>query len=513
MIIALVGTLSLAYVLQRALKFWNTCRAIGHWPGYRTVFFQGHPVGMVLPAIRGIAPGSNHSYYNKHKVFASIGWDAYCGVAAFPPVNTLVLADAAAIKEVHSSSNRFSKGPIPLLMFFGPNIVSSAGEEWKKYKKICAPAFSDRNNKLVWDETLKIVQEMFDVRWKGKDVITLDHAVEITLPIALSVIGVAGFGQTMSWKDEQTIPPGHKLSFQKATKLTISNLFLNLLIPDWLPSFTERLRTARLAFSEFRQYMSEMVDARQALGGSPQHDLFSNLLEANEGDDSGQKLTKDELIGNVFIFLLAGHETTAHTLCFAFALLALYPEEQDKLYEHISSVFSGSDMPTYSQMPLLTRSQVVLNETLRMFPPVPVVPKYVVEDTTLRIGNIQGQTTVLTVPAETKVFFSVAGLHYNPRYWKDPYTFNPDRFLQDWPRDAFLPFSGGPRACLGRRFFETEAIAVLSIIVSRYKIEIKEEPQFAGETFKQKCDRVLDAKNRITVTPTRVPLVFKRRDL
>jgi len=243
------------------------------------------------------------------------------------------------------------------------------------------------------------------------------------------------------------------------------------------------------------------------------HDLFSGLLDAS-GDTSDDEaaLSDDEVIGNMFIFLLAGHETTAHTLCFSFALLALYPDEQERLYQHIKGVMSGlSGMPKYEDMSSFTYSLAVFYETLRLFPPVPGIPKIAAEDTTLTVNNTYGEKTTFPVPSGTEVEIHVAGLHYNPRYWKDPHKFMPERFLGDWPKDAFLPFSLGARACLGRRFFETEGIAIMTLMVSKYKIEIKEESEFVGETFEERYARVTAFKQGLTTSPARMPLVFKRR--
>jgi len=146
-----------------------------------------------------------------------------------------------------------------------------------------------------------------------------------------------------------------------------------------------------------------------------------------------------------------------------------------------------------------------------MFPPVLAIPKRSAEDTSLTTENAQGVKTTIPVPAGTNIALDVAGLHYNPRYWSDPHEFNPSRFLKDWPRDAFMPFSAGARACLGRKFFETEGIAILTMLVLRYKIEVKEELQFARESFKARKERILAAKSGITLTPVRMPLVFKLR--
>jgi len=139
------------------------------------------------------------------------------------------------------------------------------------------------------------------------------------------------------------------------------------------------------------------------------------------------------------------------------------------------------------------------------------IPKGAAEDTSLTVNNTDGGKTTFPVPAGANVHLHMSGLHYNPRYWKDPYTFRPERFLEDWPRDAFLPFSSGARACLGRRFFETESVAVVTMTMLKYRVEIKEEPEFIGETFEQRFTRVTASEQYMTNTPSRVPLVFKRR--
>jgi len=195
-----------------------------------------------------------------------------------------------------------------------------------------------------------------------------------------------------------------------------------------------------------------------------------------------------------------------------FALLALYQDEQEILFKHIKSIISDGRLPTYEEMPLFTQSMAVFYESLRLYPAVGHIPKRSAEDTSLTLIHTAGEKRILPVPKGTPIEISVAGLHYNPRYWKDPEEFKPSRFLDpDWPKDAFMPFSAGPRACIGRKFFETEAIVILTMLVSRYKIEVKEEPQFSGETFEETKARITASKSGITMTPIRVPLVLKRR--
>ncbi|TFK44816.1 cytochrome P450 [Crucibulum laeve] len=508
-------SLTLVYLIRKLLSYWNAVQSIQNLPGYRTILSQSTVFANFLPGASGITPGRNHIFINKHNAFQYFGWDIISAIAVFPNSKPdLLLADAAAIKEVTSSRPRFPK-PVErytVLSFFGRNIVASEFEEWKKYRKISAPAFSDRNNKLVWDEAVRIMDDLFHTVWAGKETVTIEHCIDITVPIALFVIGAAGFGQKLSWQDDTVVPPNHAMTFKDALHIVTADIFIKLVTPSWALGLTKRLRTVRDAFEELQQYMSEMIKERQYSESKERHDLFSSLLEANNQDLDEAKLTESELIGNIFIFLVAGHETTAHAMCYAFALLALYQDEQEALYQQIKSLIPDGRLPTYEEMPLLTRSMAVLNETLRMFPPVTAIPKYSAEDTVLTAGNINEDSTTIPVPQGTAITISTPGLHYNPRYWEDPHTFKPSRFLkQDWPRDAFLPFSGGARACLGRKFLETEGVAILTLLVSQYKIEVKEEAQFAAETFEARKTRILDAKAGLTLTPVHVPLTFTRR--
>jgi len=240
-------------------------------------------------------------------------------------------------------------------------------------------------------------------------------------------------------------------------------------------------------------------------------DLLSGLITANDefSDDGEQRLKDEELIGNMFMFYLAGHETSGHTLSFALNMLAVHQEEQEALYQHIQSVLPDGRPPTYEDIPKLNRVTATLYETLRMFPLAPVIPRCCAEDTTFVIGNKAGETKVFWAPAGSRIIIDVPGIHYNPRYWEDPFSFKPERFLGEWNKDAFVPFSGGARACIGRGFFETTGLAILTMLIEHYRVET--HPKFAGETFEQLKERYSQNILMVTLTPTCSSLVFKRR--
>ncbi|KAF9060543.1 cytochrome P450 [Rhodocollybia butyracea] len=501
--------------VQRYLEYRRLVQVIGApSPSYITTLFSRVSVlGLLFPGgIPGIVSGRSSAWTGKFKEYNKAGWEATVHVNILPLGATISLVDPTVIREVTSSRARFPK-PVQMykvLSLFGDNIIASEGDEWKKYRKIAAPTFNDRNNKLIWDESKKIMLDLFDNVWGSRDEIVLDHARSITLPIALFVLSAAAFGRRISWEDEETIPPNHRMSFKDAIHEVTLNLMTKVVVPNWALGLTKRLRRVRLAFEELNMYMLEFIAERRiAEKKEERDDLLTNLLEASLDDPT---FTDQDVTGNIFIFLFAGHETTAHTLCFTFALLALYQDEQELLFQQIKSVLADGRMPSYEQMPQFTRSMAVLNETLRLFTPGHTFTKYSAEDTRLVISNAAGGKHDFILPQGTPIMINTIGVHYNPRYWEDPEEFRPARFLDpDWPRDAFLPFGAGPRACIGRKFFETEAIAALTMIVLRYKIEIKEEPQFASETFSERSARVLASRIILTITPNRVPLVFKRR--
>ncbi|KAI0720719.1 cytochrome P450 [Cerioporus squamosus] len=385
------------FLLRKFIDFRRAAQSVNNLPGFRTLFsdrFVWFPF-----RVKGISPGlqSEVNLYRKYKDFEEAGWDIMSGVNFLPSSEvTLYLADPAVVKDVVGARSRFPKpmGPYKILLAFGPNLVASEGEEWKRQRKLVAPAFSEKNNRLVWDETVHIMQDLFDSVWGDKDVVEVSNATELTVPITLMVISVAGFGRRISWNEDAIAPAGHHMTFKDALNLVSRNLFLQLLFPKWMLRWgTPVMRRFAIAQDELQRYMQEMITARRDADiKEERHDLFSSLLDANEGlAESGEKLTDTGLMGNVFIFMVAA------------------------------------------------------------------------------------------------------------KYWDDPDTFNPARFLRDYPRDAFLPFSGGPRGCIGRGFSETESIAVLTLLVLRYRVEPAHEPQFAAETFEQRRARLLRSKLSVTL--------------
>ncbi|EKM77571.1 hypothetical protein AGABI1DRAFT_43298, partial [Agaricus bisporus var. burnettii JB137-S8] len=258
------------------------------------------------------------------------------------------------------------------LSFFGYNVIASEGEVWKKYRKICAPKFSERNKLLVWDEAVLTMNDIFENAWENRERVVVDNFLDITLPLTLSVISAADFGRRTTWKGDKVIPAGHRMTFKDSLYIVATYIVPKVILPDCV--IDDGDEAAQNPLTHQQSYMVEMIETRKKSGKIERHNLSSNLLEANVDDGGTGTLNADELIGNIFIFLIAGHETTAHTLCYTFALLALYQDEQEKLYQDIRSIVKDTRAPTYKEMPLLTRPLAVFYETLRMFPSVRISP-------------------------------------------------------------------------------------------------------------------------------------------
>jgi len=165
----------------------------------------------------------------------------------------------------------------------------------------------------------------------------------------------------------------------------------------------------------------------------------------------------------VMTLALAGHETTAAALSWAAMLLALAPEQQERLHEEASRVLGGR-VPTAEDLPALAFTRRVCEESLRLYPPAWLIARQALVDESL--GGVR-------IPRGSSVFLSPWVTHRDPRFWEHPEAFDPDRFLPERsagrPKYAFFPFAGGPRLCIGAGFAMMEMQLALSMMATRFR--------------------------------------------
>ncbi|KAG9123470.1 hypothetical protein FRC07_014900 [Ceratobasidium sp. 392] len=508
---------------------------------------------MLVPSyvdIPGVVHGNMRPFKVKHSEFDRAGMEAHVQVSLEQPnCPVTFIADIEAIKEITRPKAPFATDVFSTKIFsgrYGPNVITLEGEAWKRHRRITQRAFSEENSKLVWSESTLVAEKLFK-KWdaeQGREV-HIDKINAVTEAIALMVISSAALGQRMSWDENQhkALPPGYTVSFQQATNIVARKMLTRATTPTWAEGWSESTRTMATGYWEFGRYLRDMVASyrregkldqnltgTKALGSIPTDNLFKIIMAASEGETSegNKSFTDEEVTGNAFLFIIAGHETTAHGLAFSLGLLAAYPEVQQEVYAQVKSVLGSRERllsltnsmlvgQEYTDMNELKLVTGAFFEALRMYPLAPRIAKIAEEDYVLGVArngpsSNENDRETLFIPAKSRVIISLVAVHYNPRYWTEPEKFRPTRFL-DYNKDAFLAFGTGRRACLGRKFAETEATAVLATILSQYEISIDHSkfPSIPGENLEARRERLLRPFYMLTLAPENLPLVFKRR--
>ncbi|KAG8873204.1 hypothetical protein FRB97_006928 [Tulasnella sp. 331] len=346
-------------------------------------------------------------------VHEKIGSDYFVLISMFPLEARFIVSDVRAIKEIMTARTVFQKPneAYRILELYGRNLVTSEGHEWTRQRKVVAPAFSERNLVLVWDQSVRLVQEMLHSWSSQGPEVKIPVIRTETLKIALHILSSSAFGQMTHWDDStaDSLSNGHTMTLKEALIVSLRGIPWIGILPAWAwGSAQERERVvlagiagrgllgktiqkAAVGFSELQSYMTEMIEARRASGlDDGQRDLLSNLIRASDGETTMNSLSAREVTGNIYIFLFAGHETTAHSLAFMFGLLALDPEEQGRLHEHIDSVLGDRQELTYSDFSSLDRVLATFHEALRLYPPVVALVKECTADTTIEVGVHDG---------------------------------------------------------------------------------------------------------------------------
>ncbi|KAJ7359619.1 cytochrome P450, partial [Mycena albidolilacea] len=548
-------------VVEKTLSFRSAAREISALP-YAGVLWL-HPFrSLALVSGRWFPiPSQIGSWYSKFTPYVKHGSTAIGSVLLSGSVPTIWLADAEGIKTVAGEATVFQKDveAYEALNFYGKNVVGTEGADWRRHRQIAKPAFNEAGNAFAWMETVRVVNEWFAeldaIQAKQDKPITLDATKDL-VQVTLLVISSAGFGRRASWQQNvfAAVPPGQLMAFGPAIFAVVEHLFTKVLMPEWLYTLSERVyipvigrivRDTNHAYEALKLHMLELVSMSRAWvvdGRISNMDagLLRNLVEANmtaqEDEDapnaatnSFKSLTDDELLSNTFTFLLAGHETTAHSLVFAVALLALYPDVQLRIYEEALTLWPDgapitATTSSYKEsMPRLPYALATFHETIRLFPPIVRISKIVHADTTIKahrftttsngdIDNIQN----ISVPVKTgnMIMVDIRGLHMNPMYWgSDAASFKPERFVDTdsykWPRDAFVAFSAGPRNCIGQRFALTESVCVLASLVRTYEISVPEK--LRAKPFEEQKRSLLSWVPGVTMTPTNCVVSLKRR--
>jgi cytochrome P450 len=339
--------------------------------------------------------------------------------------------------------------------FFGDGLLTAQDETWTRQKRFVQPLFTAaRVNGYVDTMVAQIERSLADLESAGlgRDQAEVD-LTEVNTLLTLRVVGKVLFGE-----DVDLLADAVMEHFPVISEAVIRRGNSPISTPlSWPLPANRRALTSQAALREVCQTIIDKRRADAATGD----DLVSRLINARDGVEA---LTDDEIRDQVFVFLLAGHETTSTTLTFALDLLGRHPDIQDRVRAEVSEVL-GDRTPTAEEIHgLLPYTTAVLKETMRLFPSAPLIGRLVMADDVI-CGH--------EVPAGHIVVTSPWVIQRRADLWPDPLRFDPDRFLDGHDkgrhRYAWMAFGAGPRACIGQHFAVLESVAALALMVRRFE--------------------------------------------
>jgi cytochrome P450 len=283
---------------------------------------------------------------------------------------------------------------------------------------------------------------------------TLDFEAEM-MQVTLSIVGQALLGQDLSADSNEL-----GWAYGKLTEYVTYRLGVAFPMPLWMP--TQINRNMLQARALVQRELQGIIQARREKN-SNQNDLLSMLLESRYED--GDSIDDTHLSAEISLFLFAGHETTASALVWAFYEISRHEEVEAKLLEEFQRVLDGRS-PTLEDLPKLEYTRMVLEETMRVYPPTMALARTSIED-----DKVDGHA----IPKGSSVAVFIYGIHHDPEYWPEPERFDPERFApnvaQSRDRFAYIPFSAGPRQCIGNTFAMLEAQVVLACVLQRFRLQ------------------------------------------
>ncbi|MFD1796287.1 cytochrome P450 [Paracoccus aurantiacus] len=351
-------------------------------------------------------------------------------------------------------SDRLREGLAPLL---GRSVFVTNGEEWQHQRRIIDPAFEGGRLREIFPQMADAARAAARRMPQGEvdiEPLTSHAAADVIFRTLFSIpIEDETAAQVFAaFRDHQQAQP-------------IVNIGALLPLPGWFPRFHSRRATTTAA--RIRGLIETLVDtrAREIEAGNAPDDLATKIMTTPD-PQTGKCFSRSEMVDQVAIFFLAGHETSASALAWASWLLAAHPDWQERL---AAEALTLSDTPSFSDISELKLSRAVFRETLRLYPPVPMMVRETTRAEKFRDRN---------VPKGAQIVLSPWHLHRHERLWDNPDGFDPARWEtpngKACQRNAFIPFSAGARVCPGAGFAMVEGPLILSMILRDHRLEVTE---------------------------------------
>ncbi|XP_007126519.1 cytochrome P450 4V2 [Physeter macrocephalus] len=409
------------------------------------------------------------------------------------PVPLVFLYNAENVEVILTSSKHIDKSYMYKFLepWLGLGLLTSTGNKWRSRRKMLTPTF----HFTILEDFLDVMNEQANILVNKLEKYVNQEAFNcffyITL-CALDIICETAMGKNIgaqSNDDSEYVQAVYRMSDSIHQRMKMPWLWLDLLFfifkDGWehkrslkiLHNFTKNVITERA--NEMKRHEEGRSNDKDFPPHNNKRRGFLDLL-LNVTDDQGNKLSYEEIREEVDTFMFEGHDTTAAAINLSLYLLGSYPEVQQKVDNELEEVFGRSDRPpTLDDLKKLKYLECVVKESLRLFPSVPFFARNLNEDCEVAGYKIVKGSQVIIIPY---------ALHRDPRYFPNPEEFKPERFFPENSKGrhsyAYVPFSAGPRNCIGQKFAMMEEKTILSCILRHFWVESnqkREELGLAGE--------------------------------
>ena len=364
------------------------------------------------------------------------------------------------VLQTNASNYRKGRDYRILRLSLGEGLLTSEGALWQRQRRMTQPAFHSnqiaRFMRIMQQQSEAMLEQWTERARRGDAFDVLPELMRLTLNIVSHALFTTSLDSDLDCIQE-ALTVGRNYSVERAWSI--------VRIPQWFPTPGNRRHQASLA--GFHAVVDRIITERRR-SAEPVHDLLTLLMQAQ--DENGASMPAKQLRDEVATLLTAGHETTTLVLAWVLYLISTRPEIVEQITTELA--FLNGRAPGYEDLSRLRYLRMVVEETMRLYPPVWVLSRTAVSDDVIGGFSIPAGSEILIFPYVT---------HRHPRWWDQPESFCPERFLPQSsasrPRGAYLPFGAGPRTCVGLNFAMTEILVVLALLLQRFRVQLAVNPE------------------------------------
>ena len=416
------------------------------------------PMSALASLIRAVASGDG----NLLNLLPGPAYEMEIGPLGWSRRSTLIVNKPDLVRDVLiDDEGIFPKSDLmvnALDALIGNSIFVSSGEVWRRQRAMVDPSLTMMRINRAFPDMQAGVLSCLDTLARAaahKERFSLDLLMShLTADIICRTVFSTGLTEQVAHEVFEAFTLFEKSVAQvEIFRLVIEKAFTKT---PQKPHVLEACRVIRKA-------IGELLDTHVGEGGKSYDDIASALMLARDKADQG--FTREELIDQLGVVFLAGHETSASALTWVFYLLSQQPDAAARIRHEVAAI-CGDGPITFEQTKKLVFTRNVFRETIRLYPPITFLPRVAMKDTRLGKRRVRRGALVIVAPWV---------LHRHKAYWRDPDLFDPDRFSPDRERDivanAYIPFGIGPRICAGAAFASIEAVLIIASFVRAFDFE------------------------------------------